>query len=269
MPSDSQAKPAAVEPRHWNDLPRRAWITGAGKGIGRGLAKRLAGAGWTVFASARTEDDLTSLAAECEGALGRIESLVLDITDADACAAAVRTLTDGPEPLGLIVLNAGTHQPTPVDAFDPATVNRLIGINMGGAVNCLAPAMQAFRRQGFGKIAVTASVAGYKGLPKAAAYCASKAGVIALCEALYPELRREGVSLSVINPGFVKTPLTDKNDFPMPFLMTVEDAVDAIMRGLARDRFEIAFPWRFVMILKLLRLLPDRLYFFLTGRMLG
>ncbi len=264
MPS----KTAEILPRSWNDLPRRAWVTGAGKGIGRALAKRLANEGWTVFASARTEDDLTSLAAETESMIGKVRPLALDTTDEAACAKAVDTVMAEHEPLGLVVLNAGTHTETPIDAFDPKTIRKIFDVNINGTVNCLAPVMRALRAQGFGKIAVTASVAGYKGLPKAAAYCGSKAGVIGMCEALYPELRRVGVSLAVINPGFVKTPLTDKNTFEMPFLMEVDDAVDAIAKGLARDTFEIAFPTRFVLILKTLRLLPDRLYFKLTGKLL-
>ncbi len=264
MPSDT----TDITPRCWDDLPRRAWVTGAGKGIGRALVKRLVSEGWTVFASARTEDDLISLAAETETMIGKVCPLPLDTTDEAACTKAVDAIMVEEEPIGLVVLNAGTHTETPINDFDLKVVHKIFDVNVGGTVNCLAPAMQVLRAQGFGKIAVTASVAGYKGLPKAAAYCGSKAGVIAMCEALYPELRRVGVSLTVINPGFVKTPLTDKNSFDMPFLMEVDAAVDAIAKGLARDTFEIAFPTRFVLILKTLRLLPDWLYFKLTGKLL-
>jgi short-subunit dehydrogenase len=115
---------------------------------------------------------------------------------------------------------------------------------------------------------VVASLAGYRGLPGAAAYGASKAGLINLCEALRPELAAVGVDMRLINPGFVKTPLTDKNDFPMPFLIDVDEAVDRIIDGLQGDSFEIAFPRRFALLMKLLRLLPDRLFFGVTRRML-
>jgi short-subunit dehydrogenase len=128
--------------------------------------------------------------------------------------------------------------------------------------------MKLLAQQGCGHIAVVASLAGYRGLPRAAAYSASKAGLIAMAEALYPELYRKGIAISVINPGFVKTPLTDKNTFDMPFLIEVDEAVDAIMRGLERGKFEIAFPTRFVMIMRLLRALPYALYFKLTGKIL-
>jgi NAD(P)-dependent dehydrogenase (short-subunit alcohol dehydrogenase family) len=270
MPSDKAPKTEKpVTPRAWSDLPRRAWVTGAGKGIGRGVARALAADGWTVFVSARTEKDLDSLAAGASSLTGVIRSLPLDVTDGAACKAALDEILADGEPLGLIVFNAGTHKPTPVEDFEPDDLRMLTEVNIMGAVNGLAPAMSHFRNQGFGKIAVVASVAGYQGLPKAAGYCATKAALIALCESLYPELRRDGVSLQVINPGFVKTPLTDKNDFPMPFLMEVDDAVARIMSGLASDRFEIAFPTRFVLILKFLKLLPYRAYFALTGRMVA
>lgn len=250
----------------WSELPRVAWVTGAGKGMGRALALRLARDGWTVHASARTKDDLEDLANEANGLRGDIVPKPLDICDAEACAETVNKINDD-GPLGLVILNAGTHIPTPAKDFQLDAVNTLIDVNLRGTTNCLVPVMEAMRGQGYGKIGVVASVAGYKGLPSAAAYSATKAGTIALCQSLHPELRAEGVWLSVINPGFVRTPLTDKNDFPMPFLMEVDDAVSAIIKGLERDTFEIAFPTRFVLILKFLRLLPDWLYFRITAGM--
>lgn len=252
--------------REWSDLPRNAWVTGAGKGMGRALALRLAKEGWTVHVSARTESDLEELAQEAVSLDGKIHPRPLDISNADACADVIQQIkNDGP--IGLVVLNAGTHIPTPAKDFQLDAVNTLIDVNLRGTTNCLAPAMQVMRDQGYGRIGVVASVAGYKGLPSAAAYSATKAGTIALCESLHPELKAEGVSLSVINPGFVRTPLTDKNDFPMPFLMEVDDAVSRIINGLSGDTFEIAFPTRFVLILKFLRLLPDWLYFRITAGM--
>ena len=120
-----------------------------------------------------------------------------------------------------------------------------------------------------GHLAIVASVAGYRGLPRAAAYSATKAGLIALAEGLKFDLDRAGVKIQVINPGFVRTPLTDKNDFAMPFLMDVDDAVERIVRGLEGDAFEVVFPRRFAWMLKLLGLLPDRLYFRLVAKATG
>jgi short-subunit dehydrogenase len=124
--------------------------------------------------------------------------------------------------------------------------------------------MRARRR---GRIAVVASLAGYRGLPSAAAYGATKAALINMCEALFPDLAKDGIRLSLVNPGFVSTPLTDKNDFPMPFLISAEAAARCIAGGLETGRFEIAFPWRFAWIMKCLRLLPARLLFLITRRM--
>jgi short-subunit dehydrogenase len=128
--------------------------------------------------------------------------------------------------------------------------------------------MKTFLARGGGHIAVVASLAGYRGLPGAAAYGATKAALINMCEALKPDLERSGVKLSLINPGFVETPLTAQNDFPMPFLIPVDEAVSQIVRGLERSNFEIAFPGRFAFLMKVLRILPDRLFFTLSRRML-
>ena len=138
-----------------------------------------------------------------------------------------------------------------------------------GAINCLAPLLERMRARGRGRIAVVASVAGYGGLPTAAAYGATKAALINMIESLKPDCDRLGIKLQLVNPGFVKTPLTDKNDFPMPFLLPVEKAVDAFVAGLASDRFEITFPRRFALLLKLLNALPYGVYFKLIRRSTG
>jgi short-subunit dehydrogenase len=164
------------------------------------------------------------------------------------------------------VLNAGTHAPMTASDFSAATVRRLVDINLLGVAHCLEPLLAAMRARGAGQIAVVASVAGYSGLPTAAAYGASKAGLINMCEALKPECDRIGIKLQLVNPGFVKTPLTDKNTFPMPFLMPVDRAVDRLVAGLASDRFEIVFPRRLAWLLKALRCMPYGAYFALTRR---
>jgi len=244
----------------------RAWVTGAGKGIGRAVVRRLANDGWTVAASARTEADLASLRRECPK--NRVLAVPLDVTDADATAVALDRIEREIGPLDLVILNAGTHRPTPAGGFSIETMRSLVETNLMGTANGLTAVMPRFLQRGRGQIAVVASLAGYRGLPTAAAYGATKAGLINLCEALRPELLRHGVALSVINPGFVRTPLTDRNDFPMPFLVSADEAAEAILRGLRRGAFEISFPLRFALIMKLLRLLPDALFFAVTRRML-
>jgi short-subunit dehydrogenase len=152
----------------------------------------------------------------------------------------------------------------PAEDFSVETFRVLVETNLMGTVNALDRIIPKFIDRKRGHIAVVASLAGYRGLPTSAAYGATKAGLINMCEALKPELERHGVRLTLINPtlinpGFVETPLTDKNDFPMPFLIPVEEAADHIARGLNGSAFEISFPWRFAALMKLLRLLPNRL----------
>ncbi len=245
--------------------PMTVWITGAGKGIGRAVARRLAQDGWTVAASARTEDDLASLASEFPP--GRVHPYPLDVTDLGRTEATLGRIERDLGALDLAVLNAGTHIPFGVEDFSVEAFRQLVETNLMGTVHGLAQVIPAFIARRRGHIAVVASLAGYRGLPTAAAYGATKAGLINMCEALKPELELHGVRLTLINPGFVETPLTDRNTFPMPFLIPVEDAAERIIRGLARSQFEVAFPGRFAVLMKLLRLLPDRLFFALTRRM--
>jgi len=231
-----------------------AWITGASSGIGRSLALRLAREGWHVVISARRQGELETVAAETTH--GPITPWALDVTDGAAVADAVRAIEAKHGPIALAVLNAGTHQPMTAQNFRAEVVDRLLRLNVTGGATCLEALLPRMRERGKGQVAVVSSVAGYRGLPTAAAYSASKAAAIAMAESLRPELESEGVLLQVVNPGFVKTPLTDKNEFPMPMLMDVEDAAAAFAKGLQRTRFEIIFPRRFCYFVKLYRCLP-------------
>jgi NAD(P)-dependent dehydrogenase (short-subunit alcohol dehydrogenase family) len=235
--------------------------------MGRALALRLARKGWTIAASARTAEDLEDLAAEAPP--DSIHVYRLDVTDRDGAEATLARIEEDLGPLDLAVLNAGTHSPMTAEEFSVGKVRLLVETNLMGTVNCLAPTMARFLERRSGQIAVVASLAGYRGLPTAAAYGASKAALINMCEALYPELERAGVRLTLINPGFVETPLTDRNEYDMPFLISAETAAEQICRGLESSAFECSFPWRFAVSMKFLRLLPDRLFFVVTRRMLG
>ena len=244
------------------------WITGASSGIGREAARQYARLGNTVFVSARSPEPLQALAAEGEGFDGEIHPIPMDITDvtqvADGFADILKTvgLPD------LTILNAGTYIRNTAKKFDRTVFETTMNINFMGTVNCLQQLVPAYIEHGGGHIAVVSSVAGYRGLPGGSAYGASKAALINLVEAIQPELAARGVCISLVNPGFVRTPLTDKNEFEMPFLMEVDDAVDAMISGLARRRFEVTFPKRFTWILKALRILPIALYLKLTRRMI-
>jgi len=246
---------------------RAIWITGAGKGIGRALALALAQDGNRVAVSARTRDDLDSLVSEAETASGHIVAFPLDITEAPVVPEIIKAIEAEIGPLDMAILNAGTHQAMWLDDLETDAVRRLMDVNFMGTVNCLVPLVHRFRERRTGQIAVVASVAGYRGLPSAGAYSASKAGLIAFCEALKPELDVAGVKLTLINPGFVDTPLTRKNDFDMPFLISQDEAVGHILSGLRRSGFDIAFPLPMALVMRCLRILPDRLFFSISRRM--
>jgi short-subunit dehydrogenase len=239
-------------------------VTGASSGIGREVAIQLVQAGWTVAISARRQSELEGLAAAHPG---RMIVAAMDITDADGVMAGVRAAeAQAGRPVVRAILNAGTYLRDTAPTFDVARFRTQIEVNLIGTANCLAallPGMIAARR---GQIGVVASLAGLNGLPAAVTYSTTKAGLIAMCESLKFDLDRAGVAISAILPGFVKTPLTAKNDFPMPYLMEVEDAARALLAGLDSGRFIIAFPGGLAWPLRFLRLLPAPAYFALMAR---
>ena len=234
------------------------WITGASSGIGLALALRMARGGRHVIASARNVEAIER-AASAESL--PLVAFALDITDRAAVDRAVARIEREHGAIALAVLNAGTHRPMSAGDFDPEGFRALVDVNLMGTVHCLAAILAAMRPRGTGHIAIVSSVAGYRGLPTAAAYGATKAALINMAEALKPECDAIGIRLQLINPGFVATPLTARNDFPMPFIMPVERAVDRLIAGLAGDRFEIVFPRRFALLLKIMRCLPYPAYF--------
>ncbi len=240
---------------------RVVWITGASSGIGAALALALAQRGCTVVISARNEQALDDLRERGGRLPGVLVPYPLDVTDPQACEAALHRIEAELGPVDLAVLNAGTHRAVEIDDFRAAAFEALMRLNFMGVVNIVAPLLKSMRARGRGHLAATASVAGYRGLPTATAYGASKAALINFAEALKLDLEGTGIHLSLINPGFVRTPLTDKNTFAMPFLLEPDDAARRIIHGLEKKRFEIAFPWRFVLGLKVFRLLPYCLYF--------
>jgi NADP-dependent 3-hydroxy acid dehydrogenase YdfG len=247
---------------------RVAWVTGASSGIGAALSLGLAQAGWTVAASARRADRLAELTAE-PGAAGRIHAFPVDVTDEAAVRAAVAAIEDRLGPVAAAVLNAGDYTPMPARDFDSALCRQLIEVNYLGVVHGVGAVLPRQLERGAGQVLINASVAGYRGLPMAAPYGASKAALINLAESLRAELQGSGVRIRLINPGFVRTTLTDKNDFAMPALLDARSAAQAILRDFDADRFEITFPKRFTYLMKLMRCLPYRWYFALVRARVG
>jgi len=243
------------------------WIVGASSGIGRALALALARDGRTVVVSARREPMLAELARAAEALDGSIQPFPLDVTQPKAIAAAVARIEAEVAPIDTAILCAGVYVRDTAAVIRAAQVKETMNVNFFGAVSAMETLAPRMGGRGWGRIVAVASLAGYRGLPYAAAYGASKAALIAYCESLRPELEQAGVTVQVVCPGFVKTPLTDVNEFPMPFLMPVEDAARAIMRGLRSHRFEIAFPRRLAWTMKLLRIVPYWLFFAVTRRM--
>lgn len=238
---------------------KTAWVTGASTGIGREVVLQLKAAGVRVAASARSAEKLAALGTG-------ILTIPLDVTDANACRVAADEVEARLGPIDLVVFGAGTYAPVAADDIDPQLFAHTMNTNYMGVVNCLAAVAPRMTARGSGHISWIASVAGFMGLPKAAAYGPTKAALINLAECLEPEMKLKGVLVSVINPGFVATPLTAQNDFEMPFLMQPDEAARRTIEGLAAGRFEIAYPRRFVMILRTLRALPYPLFFRLITR---
>jgi len=245
-----------------------AWITGASSGIGRSLALRLAHEGWTVLATARRAEALEELAQQSDGPNGRILARPADVTDRDSVRKLVED-TEQEMPIALAVLSAGTFKGDNAEQFSSEDFKKTVEVNLVGTAHCIEALMPAWIRRRRGHLAVISSVAGYRGLPTSISYGASKAALINMCEALKFDFDRLGLKVQVINPGFVRTPLTDQNEFKMPFLMEADDAADRIARGLKKSSFEIAFPLRFACMLKQLRCLPYEAYFPLVRRTTG
>jgi short-subunit dehydrogenase len=237
------------------------WITGASTGIGRDLALSFAYDGHRVAVSARSADKLREL----EALSSNISVYPVDVTDAIAVAETAAAIERELGPLDLAILNAGVWHPMTASRYDLAKVKTSMEVNYYGVTNALDPVMKAMMARGRGHLAIVSSVAGYRGLPKGAAYAPTKAALISLAESLYADLKIKGVRMTVINPGFVATPMTEANTFPMPFIVSTEDAVKAIRRGLDTGRFEIVFPGRMALVMKTLRLLPYRIFFLATG----
>jgi NAD(P)-dependent dehydrogenase (short-subunit alcohol dehydrogenase family) len=246
---------------------KRVWLIGASSGIGLALAKALIARGARVAVSARNGAALHELAASTKPA--SVLPLPLDATSLDQLESALREMVDAWGGIDVALFLQGTHEPVRAWTLDSAIAHRLVDTNLLSVLDALSVVLPQMLRQGNGGIAICSSVAGYRGLPTSLVYGATKAALINLAETLYMDLAPRGIGVWIVNPGFVKTPLTDRNEFTMPALISAEEAASQIIAGLASGRFEIHFPKRFTRWLKLLRLLPYGLYFRLVRRLTG
>lgn len=271
----SLLRPYNARIRQW--AGRRVWVVGGSTGIGRATALALAARGAQVLVSARGAAALDALVAEhrqaaratAQAAAQRpLQAWPLDVTDATAVRATARDiLAQGP--LDLVLYCAGHYRAMRATEFDLTELQRHLDINYRGALHVLDALLPDLLAQGRGHISLVSSVAGFRGLPQSLAYGPTKAALTNLAENLYLDLHPLGLGVSVVHPGFVQTPLTAQNAFDMPALITPEQAAQAMLDGWAAGAFDIHYPKRFTRWMKLLRVLPNRLYFPLVRRFTG
>ena len=234
------------------------WITGASSGIGRALAIKFANEGWIVAASARRENLLQELNKENEN----INPFPLDVTNIDQCKATFKNIIEKFKNIEICVFGTGMHDPKSEKEFNLEKIRKIMEVNYFGTMNSINSVYSYYNDKKNGQISIISSVAGYRGLPAAGAYCASKSALTSFTESLHFEMKRINVRVSLVSPGFIKTPMTDQNDFPMPMMKSPEFAAEQIYIGLVKKKsFEIHFPKTFTFFMKILRILPISIYF--------
>ena len=240
------------------------WITGGSTGIGKALAIKFANEGWNVAISARRENLLKEISEKYEN----IFSFPLDVTDKSKCKEVFGNIKDKFDNVDICFFSTGTWDPKKEKDIDVEQMEEVFKINFFGTVNSIKAVEKHFKEKNSGIISIVSSIAGYRGLPNSTGYGPSKSALNNLAESLYFDFKRFGVRVCLVSPGFIKTPMTDKNDFKMPFLKTPEYAADKIYDGLInKNIFEIHFPKALTILLKIFSFLPSKLYFGLIGRM--
>ena len=239
------------------------WITGASSGIGKALAIKFAENDWIVAASARREN----LLKELKQINQNIYSFPLDVTEIDKCKSTAKNIIDQLGDIDICVFGTGMHDPKSEKRFNLNKIREIMEVNYFGTMNSINSIYEYFSEKKNGQISIISSVAGYRGLPAAGAYCASKAALTSYAESLNFDMQMKNVKVSLISPGFIKTPMTDQNDFPMPMIKSPEFAANEIFKGLTEKKsFEIHFPKAFTYFLKFLQILPSSIYFKLVSK---
>ena len=244
-------------------MTKNIWITGASSGIGKALAIKFATEGWQVAASARRENLLQDL----NKTNSNIHSFPLDIKDASKAKKIFQDIIEKFQTVDICVFCTGIHDPESEKKLSAEKIREIMETNFFGTVNCIMAVNAYFRERKNGHISIVSSVAGYRGFPAASGYCASKAALTSLAESLFFDFKRYNVRISLVSPGFIKTPLTDKNKFPMPMIKSPEYAAEKMFIGLTKkNTFEIHFPKTFTIMVKLLKIMPNWLFFLLVGK---
>ena len=239
------------------------WITGASSGIGKAVATKFAKNGWIVAASARRENLLNELKEINEN----IYPFPLDVTDIDKCKLVASSIINQFRNIDICLFGTGMHDPKSEKKFNLEKVREIMEVNYFGTMNSINSIYDYFSEKKNGQISIISSVAGYRGLPAAGAYCASKAALTSFAESLNFDMQMKNVRVSLVSPGFIKTPMTDQNEFPMPMIKTPEFAANEIYKGLTMKKsFEIHFPKAFTYFLKFLQILPSSIYFKLVSK---
>jgi short-subunit dehydrogenase len=255
---------AVLNSKHWND--KTVMITGASSGIGKGLALEIAARGGRLGLVARREDLLNEIVDEIAKRNGTAIAVSADVRDANAMQQAADRLRGELGPIDVLIANAGVATTDYVAKLDPQVVADVININVLGAVNTVAAVLPEMVERKSGQLVGIASLAGYRGLPKSAAYCASKAAVSSFFESLRIDLRHTGVTVSIIYPGFIKTPLTSGRQAKMPYLMELDYGVKKIVTAIEKRKKSYAFPWQLATIVRSGLIMPPALYDWIAER---
>ena len=240
------------------------WITGASTGIGKSLAIKFSKNGWKVAISARRAEILNDISRQNEN----IFPFALDVTNREDCKKVFLEIKNKLQNIDICVFSTGTWDPKKEKEIDVDQIENVMKVNFFGTLNSIKSVEKYFKDLGKGHISIVSSIAGYRGLPNSTGYGPSKSALNNLTESLYFDFKKYGVRISLISPGFIKTPMTDKNDFKMPFLKTSDYAADKIYDGLVNTNvFEIHFPKQLTLTLKFLKILPNWLYLKLVGKL--
>ena len=245
-------------------MKKLIFITGASSGIGRALTIKFASNGWMVVAAARRLDLIKKIKIN-NTISNAIVPIKMDVTNKKVVNSKIKYILKNYGTPDIVLLNAGTNNPNSKKIFSIEETEQIFETNFFGTLNCLSSILPSLKKKHKSQVIFMSSVAGYRGLPYASAYCSSKSAITTFAESIYNQCKGFGIAIRVVNPGFIKTPLTDKNKFKMPMIMSVEKAANIMYeKFIFSKKFEISCPWFFCIIMKILRVLPYKSYFALT-----